>query len=255
MGSQSVTNFSEVRMKKIRSLVRDYSDTGADAPTRARQIGAAAVGAVTGAPAEVVPRKTKKRKRKGGEGGATGAAETLKPTNEFLQALTSHRVKEAIDLFMDFANELQQAKDPETVYAQYGIRLDAKEPLNAASGVLGIKLSEKLGPQAKTDLGFAGQDAITKTVIDVVRTRFPQESNPAKIDRKRFAQAFKDLGPGKVLTLFLQNVASALVNLALDATRTRLSKPEMERVKQKVREEFIPEFIEQLISRSVGKRR
>jgi|ERR1051325_4033112 hypothetical protein len=250
MGSQSVTNFSEVRMKNIRRLVKDYSTKSTE--TIAKQIGSAAVGAITGSSSEVsVPRKKKKSKRKGSESGGTGA---VQPTNEFLQALTSHRVEEAIDLFMEFAKDFQEAEEPETVYAKYGIRDDAKEPLKALSVALGVNLAEKLGPQAKTDLGFAGQDAITKTIIDVVRKKIPKELDPAKVDRKQLARAFKELGPVLIFNLFMQNVAGALVNLVLDASRTRLSKAEMEQVKQKVREEFIPGFIEQLKSGRLKKK-
>ena len=44
MGSQSVTNFSVVKMNRIRDLVKDYTPRSSGAGAQAAEIGAAAVG-------------------------------------------------------------------------------------------------------------------------------------------------------------------------------------------------------------------
>jgi hypothetical protein len=141
---------------------------------------------------------------------------------------------------------MKRAKDPEKVYEKYGIT-DA-EPLGTVSSLLTRALSTHLGSQAETDLGFAARDAILKTIIDAVHQAFPRGPEPAKVNRKKFAEAFKRLSAEEINTIFMQNAASALVNLVLDATRGSISPERMNELKQQVRETFIPEFIEDLKS-------
>jgi len=246
MGSQSVTNFSALRMKRIASLVKDYySPQSPRSDAQAKAIGAAAVGTLAATTGKDVVRS--KGAQKGGGGGQGGGAVGVgigETSNEFLQALASHRVENAINLIKTLAKELKEAENPETVYEKYGIA--ERAPLEAVSRLLTTALSEHLGSQAETDLGFAARDAILRTIIDIVSVAFPHGPEPAKVDRRKFAQAFKKLSQEQIGTVFLQNAASALVNLVLDATRGPISRSRMAEIEQRVRESFIPEFIEEL---------
>jgi hypothetical protein len=219
MGSQSVTNFSDLKKKRIRDLIKDYSSSSPQKATRqAREIGAAAVGTL-------------------GQG----------PANEFLQALTSPRVEYAIDLIMSFADELKRAKNPERVYETYGVGPDTQQPLTKIISSLTQAHSESLsGKQAETELAFAARDAIPKTIIDVVSGAFPREKEAVEIDRKKFAEAFKRARREDIATAFMEHVAGSLISLVLDATRGSVRPEQMEEIKKRIRERFVPEFIEQI---------
>ncbi len=244
MGSQSVTNFSEVRMKRIRSLVKDYSPKSSGAKTQAREIGAAAVGTLGPFSAKITPPATKRKKRGQGAGAAGGVA--LRPGNEFLQALSSPSVRDALELITSFADELKKARDPKKVYDKYDIGTEIQRPLGKISALLTKAHSDSLSAtQAETDSAFAAKDAIAKTMIDVVSRAFPQ--TPAMdIDREKLAEAIKHTKREEIVTAFMENVVGALIDLVLDATRGKQPPAVTAELKQKVRKEFVPEFIEQL---------
>lgn len=245
MGSQSVTNFSAVRMKRIRALVKDYSPTGPKAQTQVREIGAAAVGTLGTTSAHLsAPSVGKKGSRE--KGGVSGASAPGRPTNEFLQALSSPSVATAISLILSFANELKKAEDPEKVYKKYEVGTETLRPLAKISAILTKAHSESLSStQAETDSAFAAKDSIAKTIIDIVSRASPK-TQAMDIGREKLAQIFKKTTREEIATAFMQNVASALINLVLDATRGPQSPARTAELKQKVREEFVPEFIERL---------
>src|SRR6266498_2965449 len=211
MGSQSVTNFSEVRMKRIRSLVKDYSPKSSGAKTQAREIGAAAVGTLGPFSAKITPPATKRKKRGQGAGAAGGVA--LRPGNEFLQALSSPSVRDALELITSFADELKKARDPKKVYDKYDIGTEIQRPLGKISALLTKAHSDSLSAtQAETDSAFAAKDAIAKTMIDVVSRAFPQ--TPAMdIDREKLAEAIKHTKREEIVTAFMENVVGALIDL------------------------------------------
>lgn len=219
MGSQSVTNFSDLKKKRIRDLIKDYSSSSPQKATRqASEIGAAAVGTL-------------------GQG----------PANEFLQALTSRRVESAIDLIMSFANELKRAKNPERVYEKYGVGPDTEQPLTRISSFLTQAHSNSLsGTQAETELAFAAKDAISRTIIDVVSGAFPRQKDVAEIGRQKFVEAFKRVRREDIATAFMEHVAGSLIGLVLDATRGSVPPEQVEEIKKRIRERFVPEFIEQI---------
>lgn len=238
MGSQSVTNFSNVRMKNIRAVMRDYySPKDSVTRTQAKDIGAAAVALGIKAPASP-------RGQKGGGGTGTGTA--LRPANEFLQALSSPSVSTAFGLITSFADALKKAKDPERVYKKYGLAAEVQRPLPEISAFLTKAHSDSLSAiQGETESAFAAKDAIAKTVIDVVSRAVPG-AQAAEVDREKLAEVFKNASREEIATAFMRNVASALINLVIDATRGKLSTAQTAELKQKVREEFVPEFIEQI---------
>lgn len=217
MGSQSVTNFSAAKKKRIRELVKDYSPGGPGAAEQASLIGEAAAGSL-------------------GKG----------PSNEFLQALTSPSVETALGLLVTLADELK--RDPAGAYEQLGLGADVRKPVESVGAAL-IKthLDRFARTQAETDSTFAARDALMKTVIDVVADAFPREKEPAGVDGRRFAEAFRRVPQERLVTTFLQNAAGALIGRVLDATRGRLPPERMDEIKRRVREQFVPEYVERLL--------
>lgn len=238
MGSQSVINFSTVRMNRIQNLVKDYSPQSPKAGAQAREIGAAAIGTSAPSPETAAPAKGKK-KSGAGEGGATVVG---RPTNSFLQALSSPTVETAVGILVYLVNELE--KNPKKFYEKYGI--SENDPVGNIGRVARSAYENELSKsQAETDLSFAAKDAIPQAIIDAVARAFPREKEPADVDRKRLAEAFKRVNREDVITTFLENVASGLINQALDASRGSLPKSRIELVKRNIRERFVPEFIKE----------
>ncbi|HEY0319523.1 MAG TPA: hypothetical protein VGC66_00980 [Pyrinomonadaceae bacterium] len=218
MGSQSVTNFSDAKQKRIRELIKDYTPDSSEAEkqAQARAIGEAAVGAL-------------------GKG----------PANEFLQALNSSSVDTALGLILYLARELKE--DPQQVYKKYGIEPQTQQPFESVRDILRHAYTNMLSkPQKQTNATFAVMDAIPKTIMDVVKREFPKEEEPDKVDRKKFIKAFKKVGREEVITTFMENVASALIGFVLDATRGSLPPHRAAELKQSIRRRFVPEFIERI---------
>jgi hypothetical protein len=251
MGSQNVTNFSEAKMKRIRSLVKDYSKS-TEPTAQVRKIGAAAVGTLEPSP-ERARKQPKKTKSKGAGGTGATSEGTWRPGNEFLQALSSPSMRDGVALITSFAEKMKGTRNAEKVYDEYGVG-DVKRPVGRVSAVLTKELSDALSAtQAETDAAFAAKGAIAKTIIDVVSRAFP-DTPATDIDRQRLAEAFKKFKRDDVVTAFIGNVVGALIDLVLDATRGRQSPTVTAEIKRKVRQEFVPDFVEQLKRGSPGKR-
>lgn len=218
MGSQSVTDFSPTKKKRIRELMEGYSSDSPTAETQASKIGAAAVGTL-----------------------GTDA------TNEFLQALSSLSVETALRLIKRLAEDLKTTEDLQEKYKNYGVGPKVQKPLSTVSRFLIKEHSDSMSViQAKTDSAFAATDAISRTIIDVVSHAFPQEKEPVEINREKFAKAFEETKLEDIYAAFVQNVTGALINRALDSTRGSLSPAFVSEIKQKIREHFVPEFVERL---------
>lgn len=234
MGSQSVINFSEVRMNRIQRLVKDYSPQSPKAAELAREIGVAAL-----PPSEKSAAPTKGKKAGAGEGGmlATG-----QPTNSFLQALSSPTVETAVGLLVYLIDELK--KNPKGAFKKYGI--SESDPVGNIGRIARSAYENELSKsQAETDISFAAKDAIPQTIIDAVSKALPREKEPAEVDRDRLAKAFKRVDREDVVTAFLENVVSAFISQALDAARGPIPQSRVDQVKQNIRERFVPKFIEE----------
>lgn len=238
MGSQSVTNFSEVRMKRIQSLVKDYSPKSSKAPDQVAEIGKAAI--TLGASSPAIPKKRRAKGRKGKGEGGIAATIGSRPANEFLQALSSRSVETALGLILYLADELK--RQPDEAYQKYEV---SERPLGSLGNVLATAFENMLSKsQEKTDASFAVKEAIPKTMIDIISRAFPREREPADVDRKKFAEAFSKVDREDVITAFLENVAGSLINQVIEATRGSLSPRRVEEVKQKVRQDFVPKIIQ-----------
>lgn len=249
MGSQSVTNFSAIRMERIRQSVRGYSPKSPDAEAQVRRIGEAAVGTlVTTEPSRVPsPKSRAKGKGRGGAGGGRAASAAGLPANEFLQALTSPSVEAALDLITELASEVEAAEDPEEVYAKYKVKPGLDQPLGRLTAALTKAFSDTLSEtQAETESAFAARDAIFKTIVDVVSAAFPNEREPVEVDRDKLIKAIRQVPRREVVIAYMENVAAALINMVLAATRS-LPPAQTEEIKRKIRKGFVPELIQQLV--------
>src|SRR2546423_3270709 len=138
MGSQSVTNFSAARKKKIGQLIKDYYAPSPNVRPRPSEIGAAAIGTL-----------------------GQESAKSKRPANEFLQALSSPSVAAAIELIMSLTKKMKRAKDVERVYKEFEVDPKTEQPLTELSARLLTKLKDKLSAtQRETDFAFAAKDAI-----------------------------------------------------------------------------------------------
>lgn len=213
MGSQSVTNFSAVRMKRIHSLVRDYSPT-VDVAQQAKLIGEAAVGTL----------------EKG-------------PTHGFAQTLANPSVETGLKVLMALKRELE--KNPQGIYKAAGVG-EKRTPLLGVSAFLKKAHAGLLTTsQAQTDSAFAANDAIPKTIIDLVSKK--TETEAIDVSAKKLANIFKNASQQEITAAFMENVAAALIDLVLDATRGNLPPARVNQVKKKIREHFVPELIEHLM--------
>lgn len=215
MGSQSVTNFSAVRMKRIHDLVRDYSP-GTGVAGQAKRIGEAAVGTL-------------------GKG----------PTHGFAQTLSNPSIETALALLMTLKREME--KNPEALYRASGVGVKRPPVLGISAFLKKAHAGLLTKSQAQTDSAFAANDAIPKTIIDVVSEKVTGKKEPIDVDPKKFAEVFQGTTQQEITTAFMENVTAALIDLVLDATRGRLPPRRVNEIKEKIREHFVPEFIEQLM--------
>jgi hypothetical protein len=219
MGSQSVTDFSAARKKRVRQMIGSYSPHSSSAEKQVLDIGAAAVGTL-------------------GKGEA----------NAFFQAMSSRSVETGIGLILSLADELKSAKNLQHAYEKYKVGPEVRQPFGIVSAFLTKELSDRLSTiQGETESAFAAKDAIPKTIVDVISSVFPRKREPAEVDLEEFAAAFKKVNRKEIATAFLRNAASALINLVLDATRGRLPPARVAELKQRIRDRFVPEFMERLM--------
>lgn len=218
MGSQSVTDFSAAKKKRIQRLIRSYSPSSSKVGKQVLDIGTAAVGTL-----------------------GTGTA------NEFLQAMSSSSAVTALRLILSLWKELKEAADSQKVLREYGVGPEIRQPFSAVSASLTTRLSDQLSAsQEETESTFAAKDAIPKTIADVVSTAFHRKRKHVEVDREKFVEAFRRTTPDKIATAFYENVVSALVNLVLDASRGRVPPGRIAELKQRIRKRFVPKFVQDI---------
>jgi len=231
MGSQSVTDFSLVKMNRVRNLIKDYSPHSAGAVDQAREIGDAAVGTL--------------RDMAGKVRGVTGAGAALTtPVSQFKLAFESQSVDTGLGLLLTLAEQLK--RDPNRVFEKSGVG-DRTQPVARLSAFLrdahtGILTKS----QAETESAFAAYEAIPKTIIDVISRAFPREKEPVEVDREKLTKALTKVSREDIVNTYLENVAAALINLVLDATRSRVPPARVEELKEKIREHYVPKLVARL---------
>jgi hypothetical protein len=206
MGSQNVTNFAKVNMDRIRKAVKPYATEVPDAG-QAWTAAATAIGPLT-------------------------------KTHPFVKTLSGKGVENALDLLISLAEDLRRAKETkglERVLQKHNVDPKVQKPLLRLTAEMTKSLSDRLSSrQEESDSAFAGKDAISKTVIDVLAMSMPRD----KVDSaspQQISNAFKKVGPREVAEIFFRNVFSSLVGLALDASR--VPQPIIERVIRDTKDE------------------
>jgi hypothetical protein len=242
MGSQSVTNFPLLKMNQIQSLVKDYAPRRADSEMRAMKIGEAAVGTLRAATAAVEELANKEKGQAGKGSGAGGAIKTkAQPTSDFMQTLMSRSVEQGLGLILTLIEQMK--KSPQRVYEESGAA-HGRYPIARMGAFLRDAHSGLLTQaQTMTESAFAANEALPKTLFDIVSRKFPREKELVDLDTKKLTRAFKGISANEIVTIYLENVAAGLINLVLDASRGEIPPPRLEHVKQSVRDQFIPKLI------------
>src|SRR5712664_3986324 len=187
MGSQNVTDFDAVRKKSIRAEIQRY--VSAD-PKEKQPFAAGAI-----------------------------ALDKITKTSNFVQAISSPSVRNALELLVSLARELKRSDDPAQVLRKRGFVADSNQPLGMLIAEITKSLSERLNvKQQETDPAFAAKDAITRTVIEVLS----KEIAPERVDApsaQEISRSFRKAGLDGLSTIFFENVITSLISMTLDAAR------------------------------------
>lgn len=199
MGSQNVTNFSAAKMARVRGAIKDYASQS-PVPKMAWEAAATAIG-------------------------------PLNKSNSFIQGLSSPSVERGLDLLISLAEDFRKArgrKDLEKVLQKHNVDPKTRSPLPPLiSADVTKKLGDKLSASSgRTDPATAAQDAITRTVIDVLAETIPREKVNAA-SPEQIAKAFGKVGERGLTEIFIKNILSSLMGLTFDAARGRKVSPEV----------------------------
>jgi len=200
MGSQSVTNFTRAKTKQaeLREAIKQYANVS-PVPEMAWKAAATAIG-------------------------------PLNKSNPFIQGLSSASVERALDLLISLAEDFRKAKGRKSldeVLNKHNVDPKTHEPLPP---LISAEVTKKLGEilsasSGKTDPATAAQDAITRTVVDVVAEIVPRNKVNA-VSPEQIARAFAKVGDRGLTQIFVKNILSSLMGLSLDAVRTRAIEPD-----------------------------
>lgn len=208
MGSQSVTDFSAARKKRIQTGILRFDPDARQAPSQARQAGLAAMG-------------------------------SLAPTSSFVQALTSVSVDVAAKTLAGFVTGLKESsrseRRTEEVLSEYGVRRTDQKPYAALVAGLRRKLGEDLNASSKKSEAMpAAEDAIGRTILDVIARRLPEKSEPSDVGRKELVYAIRRTPTTQFSGAFLENVITSLLRQAFDAAREEIPRARIEALVKEV---------------------
>ncbi len=200
MGSQNVTNFSEVRKKQIQRRILAFEPDAPEATSQARRAGVTALGG-------------------------------LAPSSSFIQALTSASVDTAAKLLGEFVSDIKAAKSAQKtdeLLSKYGVSASERKPYAPVVAALRRHLEEKLSAvSTKTEAASSAADAIGATVLDVIRRSFPHKREPADVSPAELVQAVRKTPVDQFSRIFVENLISSLLRRTFDAAR----EPEISRRK------------------------
>src|SRR5439155_19525691 len=123
------------------------------------------------------------------------AAEAIGPvgkTSSFVQALSSASTKAGIKALLDFANVLKfSVKSDNEILEQYGVNPKLLRPAPRFIDQAIEKLREDLAASSlATDSAIAMEDALSKSVIELLRTYLPK-ADAMKANREQFLKVFR----------------------------------------------------------------
>jgi hypothetical protein len=228
MGSQSVTNFSAAKKKRIQLGLRAYQPDSPEARQQALFAGAAAVGG------------------------------PFTKTNPIVQALGSASVESGQVLLLSLAGALKEARRPEQIteiLQAFQVSPDHPRPVGALAAGLRTRLEETLtSTQQKGDSAPAAEDAITQTLLDAVELAGRPERAAAEVSAEELVQALCRLPEWKLAGLYLTNTTTSLIGSRLAAARGEETPPEIvASLKDAIRDTYVGPII-QLVLATAKKR-
>lgn len=196
MGSQSVTDFSAARKKRIQTGIGSFDPEAHRAPSQAREAGIAAMGSAA-------------------------------PTSHFVQALTSASVDVAAKTLGALVEALKDRPRTEQavneVLASYGVGEKDRQPYTSLVNGLRRKLQEDLNASSmKSEAKPAAEDAMGKTILDVLSSRLAKRKEPVEASRRELVEAIRRTPESRFSTLYLENVITSLLRQTFDAARGRI---------------------------------
>jgi hypothetical protein len=215
MGSQSVTNFSEAKKRRIQAEIRAYNPRSEDAGQLAMSAATAAIGPFT-------------------------------KTSSFVQSLGSPSIKTGLELLLSLADSLRgKPAAVEEALRQYNVSPQHPRPYAALAAGLTQALAEILSSaQKETASASAARDSLAQTLSDLLREERSVEADEAS--PQDIARALGGVASTKLAERFIDNAISSLVSQSLDAAREaaseELSPEKLAALKLEIRQTFAPEL-------------
>ena len=220
MGSQSVTNFSGAKKRRIQSGIRDYAPGGPQSASLAGAAGAAAIG-------------------------------SFAKSSSFTKALTSASVKAAAKNLNDLTESLKATRSLtkiDRILAEFGVRPGEKKPYTALAAGLRTALAAELNStQRKSEAAAAASDAISTTVLDLIARKLPEwKEKASEVSREELVKAIRGTSLPIISRVFLENLISSLLDQTLDAARERATPAKVNVLKKEVHRELAPKLARDL---------
>ncbi|MBZ5512003.1 MAG: hypothetical protein LAN70_12660 [Acidobacteriia bacterium] len=204
MGSQSVTDFSAAKTKRIRARIYEYNPRSPDADRQAWDTGADLIG-------------------------------TFSTSSPYAKALAGASVRTAYELLLTLAEDLQRSRNAQDVFTKHGISPDVQRPYGALAAKVSQSLDENLAAGSKaTDAAPAANDALRRTLLTVISEGLPRGRAAADASAEEIREAFRSAGKSRTAAVFLQNVISSLERGTLDGARGKASPAKVEQVVKKI---------------------
>ena len=225
MGSQRVATLSDAKGRTIRASMREVSLT----PIPAKQ----------NIPARV----------------AANAIGPVSKTSSFVQALSSASTKAGIKALLDFANQLKfSGVSDEDILEEYGVNPKLQRPAGKFIDQAIEKLREDLAASSlATDSAIAVEDALSKSVIELLRTYLPK-AEAMKANRDQFLQVFRKADDRTIENTVMKHVIGSLINRILDAARGDEMSQKAAAAKRQIGEGFVPKLSKEIdrLARKAG---
>jgi hypothetical protein len=194
MGSQSVTNFSAAKKKRIQERLRAFNPDATDAAHLAAEAGAEVIG-------------------------------SLAKFGGFSLTLTSASAQVAANTIADLIDGIKAERGG--VLEAYGVDPSDPQPYAALVAGLRQKFNEDLSVSSrKTEAFPAAADALGATILEVIKDAFPRKREPSEVTRNELLQAIASAPEGIFSRVFTRSLLTSLVRESFDAARGK-SPPEL----------------------------
>jgi hypothetical protein len=225
MGSQRVATISEAKGRTIRDSMREVSLT----PTSGK---------------EIIPARV-----------AANAIGPISKTSPFVQCLSSASTKAGIKALIEFANQIKfSGESGDDILKEHGVNPQLKRPAGKFIEQAIEKLREDLASSSlSTESAIAVEDALPKSVIELLRTNLPKAS-AMMADREQFIQVFRKADDRTIGNTMMKHVISSLIDRIIDAARGDEMSKKAAVTKKKIGEGFVPNLSKEIdrLARKAG---